>query len=225
MKKILAAVTLSLISACAPLKPAADASKAERITITKDGPVAATTEKRVKGGDASTLASAKQGDAATLKEANAYTDSKIAGIEQAPKAAATVVPPTVVTPTVVTANVGRVFTMTYEVSKLKVGTDRGDYQAIRVVPFDAKITTGSVSENSWATGIGGGANSGFIITRVSDGKQFMVMSSSTVGPGTYRPAITEDMDLKAGDQIGIEQVKGSGSNLSNLIINLYFSKQ
>lgn len=214
------ALVAVLLGACAPLNQPSTATKAERITITKDGPIAEATEKRVKEGAASTLASAKayasKVNAATLKAANAYTDSKLAEVEQGLKS-------DVVVPKVVTVSAGRVFALTYEVPKLKEGSGKGEYQAIRVMPFDARITTGSVSESSWATGVGGAANAGFIITRIRDGKQFMVMSSSSVAQGTYRPVITEEVDLKAGDQIGIEQVSGAAP--TNVIINLYFSKQ
>jgi len=53
----------------------------------------------------------------------------------------------------------------------------------------------------------------FHITRVSDGRRFMVLSSSLGAEGTFQPVILEDVTPKAGDSIGIEQETGSGSSL------------
>ena len=227
MKKTLAALSLILLGACAPLNPPAEDPQPIRITLKEESPPPAT-EKRMKSADASTLAAAKayakQGDTATLKEAKEYTDNRIATLKvtAAPASQPVVVPAPVPVPT---PSLGtRTFTMSYEVAKLKVGTGIGDYQAVRVMPFNARISKGTVSESSWASGTGGGTDVVFRVTRVSDGKQFMALSASPSAPGTYLPVVIEEVTLRAGEQIAIDQVTGSGATITNFIISLYFTK-
>lgn len=112
--------------------------------------------------------------------------------------------------------------MSYGVAKLKSPTGPGEYQGIRILPFNAKISRNSVSQSSWATAIGGGESSTFRVTRVTDGRQFMIMSSRDSARGTFHPVILEDVQLKSGDPIAIEQIEGP--DLTDVIINLYFTK-
>ncbi len=115
------------------------------------------------------------------------------------------------------------FVFTYEVSELPWGINDIDPKSIHVVPFDLKVRDGPIAKKSWATAYGARQGAAFDVVRVRDKALIYGMYAYDTA-GVYTPVSVGNVDLKAGEEIGITRTYGPTSKLMNYVINLYFTK-